>query len=57
MDVSNQLAQIAIRLTENRLVPSLKEMADLLVLSVMVLAIAGKHPLHDPADEIILHLD
>jgi hypothetical protein len=33
--VSHQLAEIAISLTENRLVASLKKMADLLVLSVI----------------------
>ena len=44
-------------LAENRLVASLKKMADFLVLSVVVLAVAGKHSLHNAANRIILHLD
>ena len=41
MDVSHQLAQIAIRLTENRLVAAVKEMPNLFVPAVVVLAVAG----------------
>ena len=57
VDVAHQFAQIAIRLTKDRLVPALKQMADLLVLTVVILAVGGQHPLHDPADGIVLHLD
>jgi hypothetical protein len=57
MDVSNQLSQVPIRLTENRLVAALKEVPYLFVLAVVVLAVAGQDSLHNPADEIILHLD
>ena len=41
MDVSNELPEIAICLAENRFIASLKKMADLFVLSVMVLAVVG----------------
>lgn len=57
MDVANELPQIAICLAENRLIACLKEMPDFLVFTVVILAVAGKHPLHDPANRIVLHLD
>lgn len=41
MDLSHQFAEIAIRLAENRLVAALKEMPDLFVLAIAVLAIGG----------------
>ncbi len=41
MYVSHQFAEIAIRLAENRLVAALKEVPDLFVLTIVVLAKAG----------------
>ena len=41
MDVPDEFAEILIRLAEDRLVAALKEVPDLLVLSVMVLAVGG----------------
>jgi hypothetical protein len=42
VDVSNQFAEIAIRLAEDRLVPPLKQVADLLVLSIVILTVTGE---------------
>jgi hypothetical protein len=41
VDVSHQLPEIAIRLAENRFITTLKEMADLLVLPIVELAVGG----------------
>ena len=56
VNVSTQLAEVPIRLTENRLVPSLKHVPNLFVLAIVVLTIAGQDPLHDAANRIVLHL-
>lgn len=57
MNVSNQLAEITIRLAENRLVSALKNVPDLFVLAIVILAVARQHSLHDSADRIVLHFD
>lgn len=57
MDVPDKLAEISIRLAENRFVASLKEVTDLVVFSIVILTIAGLHSLHDSTDGIVLHLD
>jgi hypothetical protein len=57
VDVPNQLCQVLIGLAQDRLVTALKEVADLLVFPIMKLAVAGKDPLHDAADGVVLHLD
>jgi len=55
-DVSHQTPPGIVRLTENRLIAALKEVP-VSVLWVVVLACNGQDSLHNPADEIILHLD
>ena len=57
MDVPDKLAEISIRLAENRFVASLKEVTDLVVLSIVILTVGGQHSLHDSTDGIVLHLD
>jgi len=57
VDVTHKLGQVAIRLAENRLVAALKNVADLLVLAIVILAVAGQHSLHYAADWSVLHLD
>jgi hypothetical protein len=57
MDVGHQLAEKAIALTENPLVATSKAVADVLLLSVVILALAGEDPLHGPADPIVVHFD
>lgn len=57
MDVPNELAEILIRLTEDGLIAALKQVSDLLVLSVVELAVGGQHSLHDVTNGIALHLD
>ena len=57
MDVTDQLAEILIRLTENRFVPSLQEMPDASMSTVIILAIAGQHAVHDPPDRVRLPFD
>jgi hypothetical protein len=52
--VSNQLRQIAIRLAAYRLVPSLKQVPNLLVLAIEILAVAGQQTLYDTAYLIVL---
>jgi hypothetical protein len=50
MNVSHKLPEVAVRLAKNRLVPPLKEVADLLVLSVVIVTVACQDPLHKTAD-------
>src|SRR6185503_19715689 len=57
MDVPDEFAEIAIGLTEDRFVAPLKHVADLFVLAIVILAVAGQHSLHDSAKGIVLHLD
>ena len=54
---SNQLTQIAIGLAENRFISALKQVADLFVFSVEVLAVARQHTLHDSAYSVVLPFD
>jgi hypothetical protein len=57
MNVPNQLSQIAIRLTEDRLISPLKQVANLLVLSVVILTVSGQQSVHCPTDRILDHLN
>jgi hypothetical protein len=41
MDIPDEVAEISIGLAKDRLVATLKEMPDLLVLSVVILAVGG----------------
>ena len=56
VDVSNQFAEIAIRLAEDRLVPPLKQVADLLVLSIVILTVTGEQAMHHATDPLVQHL-
>jgi len=55
--VSNQLAQIAIRLAENRFIAPLKQVPNPLVLAIVVLTVASQETLHDFAYLIFLPFD
>lgn len=57
VDVPHQLAEVPVRLAQHRLVPALEHMPYLLVLPVIVLAVAGQHPVHDPPHRLRLPLD
>ena len=57
MNIANKLAQIFVALTKNGLVPALENVPDLALLPVIVLAVAGQHSLHDPADRFPLPFD
>jgi hypothetical protein len=56
MNVAHQFSQVPICLAEDRLVPPLKQMSDLLVLSIVVLTVCGEHAMHNTTDGIVLHL-
>ena len=57
MDVPDQFAEITIGLTEDRFVAPLKDVPDLFVFAIVILAVAGQYSLHDSAKGIVLHLD
>src|SRR5689334_12725956 len=57
MDVTDEFAEVSIRLTENRFVSALEEVTDLPVFAVVILAVGGEHSLHDSVDGIVLHLN
>jgi hypothetical protein len=44
VDVSNQFTEIAIGLAEDRLIPPLKQVTDLLVLSIVILTVTVSRP-------------
>ena len=41
----------------SRLVPALKDMSDMAVAAIIVLAVPGKHAMHDPSDGFRLPFD
>lgn len=57
MDISDQLAQISVALAEDRLVSSLKDVADVPISPVIVLAVARQKPLHHAFHRLCLSLD
>ena len=52
MDVSDQLAEIPFALTEDRLIAALEKMPGAMILSVVVLTVRRKKPLHDHPDRV-----
>lgn len=57
MNVTDEFAEIKFALTQNRLVPPLKQMADLLVSTIVILRIACEDAMHYPPNHIRLSLD
>jgi hypothetical protein len=57
VNVPHEFGEVLIALAEDRLVASLKQVADLSVLAIVILAIGGEEPLHHPADVVILSFD
>jgi len=57
MYVPDQFAEIFVSLTHYGPVSTLKQVPDLLVLAVMVLAVRCEHSLHNATNRVILHLD
>jgi hypothetical protein len=56
MNVAHQFPQVAIRLAKDGLVPALKQMSDLLVLSIVILTVTSEQPVHHPTHRIVQHL-
>jgi hypothetical protein len=57
MNVTDKLSEVLIALAENCLVASLKQVAGLSVLAIVILAVGCQQPLHDSADGVLLSLD
>ena len=57
MNVSDKLTQVHIRLAKDRFVSTLKDMPDLSISAIIVLAVAGQKPQHDAPDGVSLTLD
>jgi len=57
MNITHQLRQILIRLTENRLVAALQQVPDLAISPIVILAIPVQQPVHDAANWVLLALD
>src|SRR5438094_499679 len=54
MNITDELGHISVALTENRLMPALKQVSDFAISPVVVLAVPGQDPLHDPPDRVRL---
>jgi hypothetical protein len=57
MYVSNELCQVRLTLAKYRFMSALKDMTDMLVAAVIILAVACQHTLHDIAYRLSLSLD
>jgi hypothetical protein len=57
MNITHQFRQIPIRLTEDRFVAALQQVPDLAISPIVILAIPGQQPVHDPAYWVLLALD
>jgi hypothetical protein len=56
MDVAYELSEVPICLAKDPFIPSLKQVANLPILSIVILAVSGQQGLHDLTDRIVLHL-
>ncbi len=57
MDVAHEFSKVAIGLAEDRFVAALKQMTNLLVLSIVILTVTGEQSVHNATDRIAKHLN